>query len=141
MATKKAAKKQSPKPEKPKAKVIKGAKADPDSPLNKGSDKPVDAPVPDLPADAHSEAIFAAEAENKEFGVVEDDLTAPLSASIITAQAWNESRGDDPEFKDCVKTHQDKLLSHAQAVINGGPAMQGDSAFARFEQRVAELNK
>ncbi len=50
-----------------------------------------------------------------------------LTIEQVAALAWNLTKDDaDPLFHLCQKTHQDKLVYHAQDVQRGGPA---DDAF------------
>ncbi len=94
--------------------------------------------VPFIPAFhiSHAEAAQAAEHGNEEFQV-----ETKLSVPEIVTRAWDEVRGSDPSFEDCVPPHRDKLNFHAQGILKGDAPMSGDTQIARFEQAVSKLKE
>lgn len=86
----------------------------------------------------HAETAQAVEQKNEE--LIAEAKKHPLTFPEICSQAWEEVKGEgDPKFADCVPTHIEKFKSHAEAIINGGSAQQGDTHLALFEQAVARL--
>ena len=57
----------------------------------------------------------------------------------VSALAWNSSKEDsDPLFADCILSHKEKLVTHAQSVERVGVPAENPSA---FEKEVARLLK
>lgn len=137
MTTKKPSKGISPKKsaEKKAVKVVKkSTKAipDPKSPLNAKADI--------TPEDfAAVKNLLLAKQEK----LSDDQAAHPELASdaVISQAAWNEIRGDDPEWDACVQTHREKFMAHAESILAGGTPLVGDSALARFEQVVSRIAK
>lgn len=94
-------------------------------------------PSPFLPHAVHAEAIQAIENENNEVAV---EPKHDGSAVAVARLAWHEVKdAGDPEFDQCVSTHRDKLMDHADGILKGGSPMIGETMLARFEQAVSRL--
>lgn len=51
------------------------------------------------------------------------------SIAGIAATAWNNVRGADPAFNECILSHREKLLTHAEAVQRTGVPTENPSDF------------
>lgn len=70
----------------------------------------------------------------------DDWATAPKSVPEIIERAWNDVRGNDPLFVECVPTFRSQLLNAAATILGGSqPSSLTDSPIGRFESRVFEL--
>jgi hypothetical protein len=64
-----------------------------------------------------------------------------LTIPELVARAWDEVRDTDPPLSDCVQSHVEKYLSHAQVILKGSSPLGGSTRLALFEQAVNRLMK
>jgi hypothetical protein len=64
-----------------------------------------------------------------------------LTIPELVARAWDEVRDTDPPLSDCVQSHVEKYLSHAQVILKGSSPLSGSTRLALFEQAVNRLMK
>lgn len=67
------------------------------------------------------------------------DPNAPMTLIPLVREAWNAVRGEDSHFDVCQPTFKRALLDHALSVLKSGVVLEGNSYWARFEQKIAEL--
>lgn len=131
--------------------------------IQNGVDKPVvtttvaDDHVVGLTPGVHAETVQAAEQGNKEYqlearaAVRVVDIPAHqrevvLAHSMIpgcavaAVEAWDAVKGEgDASFAAAAAPFKEKLVNHAESVYQSGQVLGGDTALARFEQKVAEI--
>jgi hypothetical protein len=92
-----------------------------------------------------SDSITPEQAEKiAETRVTHEDERPPnsnLTIPELVARAWDEVRDTDPPLSDCVQSHVEKYLSHAQVILKGSSPLSGSTRLALFEQAVNRLMK
>lgn len=71
--------------------------------------------------------------------VVENALPPSLPLAQIIELAWNDVRGNDPEYLAVVPQFRDKLYNAAYTTVNTGPSSVAGSVLRDFEQRILAL--